>query len=87
MAREGWLNRDDLVWHSGLKDWTPAAQVQGLFGTSVSQMFQQAISGNGEPKPAGNDPAARPPEMPAVNTARRRSPSRRTLLREPATIG
>jgi TM2 domain-containing membrane protein YozV len=64
MAREGWLIRDDLVWHSGLKEWTPAAQVQGLFGTSVSQMFQQAISGNGEPKPAGNDPAARPPEMP-----------------------
>jgi hypothetical protein len=49
MAREGWLIRDDLVWHSGLKEWTPAAQVQGLFGTSVSQMLQQAISGNGEP--------------------------------------
>jgi hypothetical protein len=64
MAREGWLDRDDLVWHSGLKEWTPAAQVQGLFGTSVSQMFQQVISRNGEPKPAGNDPAARPPEMP-----------------------
>jgi len=71
MAHEGWLDRDDLVWHSGLKEWTPAAQVQGLFGTSVSQMFQQAISGNGEPKPAGNDPAARPPEMPVKISKRK----------------
>ena len=71
MAREGWLDRDDLVWHSGLKEWTPAAQVQGLFGTSVSQMLQQAISGNGEPKPAGNGPAARPPEMPVKISTRK----------------
>ena len=71
MAREGWLIGDDLVWHSGLKEWTPAAQVQGLFGTSVSQMFQQAISGNGEPKPAENDPAARPPEMPVKISKRK----------------
>ena len=71
MAREGWLIRDDLVWHSDLKGWTPAAQVQGLFGTSVSQMFQQAISGNGEPKPAGNDPAARLPEMPVKISKRK----------------
>ena len=71
MAREGWLDRDDLVWHSGLKEWTPAAQVQGLFGTSVSQMFQQAISGNGEPKPAGNGPAVRLPEMPVKISKRK----------------
>ena len=71
MAREGWLIRDDLVWHSGLKEWTPAAQVQGLFGTSVSQMFQQAISGNGEPKPAGNGPAVRLPEMPVKISKRK----------------
>ena len=71
MAREGWLIRDDLVWHSGLKEWTPAAQVQGLFGTSVSQMFQQAILRNGEPKPVENDPAARPPEMPVKISKRK----------------
>lgn len=41
MAREGWLQRDDLVWHSELKGWTPAAQVPGLFSASVGQIFKR----------------------------------------------
>ena len=44
MAREGWLTREDLAWHSDLKEWTQAAQVPGLFAASVGQMLQQAIS-------------------------------------------
>ena len=64
MATEGWLTRDDLVWHSGLKGWTAAAQVQGLFSTSVGQMLQQVISRNREPEPVEPDPAARAPEIP-----------------------
>ena len=63
MAREGWLARDDLVWHSDLKEWTQAAQVPGLFAASVGQMLQQAISRKlVEPDP---------PEIPAKTSKRK----------------
>jgi hypothetical protein len=32
-AQDGTLAPDDLVWHSELPDWLPAAQIQGLFPT------------------------------------------------------
>jgi TM2 domain-containing membrane protein YozV len=44
MAREGWLNRDDLVWQPGLSDWVSAGHVPGLFAPSVSQLIQRAVT-------------------------------------------
>lgn len=41
MAKEGWLHPTDLVWHSGLPEWTPAGQVQGLFPISVGTVIQK----------------------------------------------
>jgi hypothetical protein len=51
MAREGWLHRDDLVWHSALPDWLPAGKVPGLFGGSVSQLLQRTVQRRGTSRP------------------------------------
>lgn len=36
LARSGGLDPKDLVWTSSMKDWTPAGQVEGLFGSPTS---------------------------------------------------
>jgi TM2 domain-containing membrane protein YozV len=66
MAREGWLHRDDLVWHSELPDWLPAGKVPGLFGGSVSQLLQRTVQRRGTSRPAAAQGVAQtnPPPVP-----------------------
>jgi TM2 domain-containing membrane protein YozV len=45
MAKSGWLTPDDLVWRSGMADWTPAREADGLFETAIVRTFQQTLAG------------------------------------------
>ena len=74
MAREGWLNRDDLVWQPGLSDWLPAGQVPGLFTPSISQLLQRAVSRGGTTSESGQDitqTRTSPPPLPEKPTKQR----------------
>lgn len=67
LAREGWLLPADFVWHAGMHEWTPAAQVQGLFGNHVSQLLQSTFLGKDFVDPADAESAPRQtwaPELP-----------------------
>jgi hypothetical protein len=71
MAREGWLNRDDLVWQPGLSDWLPAGQVPGLFAPSVGQLLQRAVTRRGDPSQSAQGIAqtqTSPPPLPEKTT-------------------
>jgi hypothetical protein len=70
MAREGWLHRNDLVWHSGLSDWLPAGKVPELFGSSMSQLLQRAVQRRGTSQPVAAQGIAQtnPPPLPEKTT-------------------
>jgi hypothetical protein len=72
MAREGWLKREDLVWHSGLPDWLPAGKVPGLFRGSMSQLLQRAVSRGGASQLVSVQGVAQtnPPPLPEKTTKR-----------------
>jgi hypothetical protein len=66
MAAKGSLTPTELVWTDGMKDWTPAAQVSGLFAAAVpmATVVPDAAPAAGEPPMAtvvGTPPAAPPP--------------------------
>ena len=68
MATDGWLRREDLVWHAGMTEWTPAEKVPGLFASSLGQILQDTIAGVRAPveaKPAEAQQATQPPNIPA----------------------
>lgn len=67
LAREGWLLPTDFVWHAGIPEWTPAGQVQGLFGNHVSQLLQSTFLGKDFVDPEDAESAPRQswaPELP-----------------------
>jgi len=45
IAADGWLRREDLVWHAGMTEWTAAKKVPGLFASSLGQILQDTIAG------------------------------------------
>jgi TM2 domain-containing membrane protein YozV len=68
MATDGWLRREDLVWHAGMPEWTAAEKVTGLFASSLGQILQDTITGvraPAEAKPAEAQPTTQPPNIPA----------------------
>jgi TM2 domain-containing membrane protein YozV len=68
MATDGWLRREELVWHAGMPEWTPAEKVPGLFASSLGQLLQDTIAGVRAPveaKPAEAQPTTQPPNIPA----------------------
>ena len=68
MASDGWLRREDLVWHAGMTEWTAAEKVPGLFASSLGQLLQDTIAGVRAPvevKPAEAQQATLPPGIPA----------------------
>jgi hypothetical protein len=72
MAREGWLNSDDLVWQPGLSDWLPAGQVPGLFPSSISQLLQRAVQRGGTSRAVQESAQTQtsPPPLPEKTTKR-----------------
>jgi hypothetical protein len=68
IAADGWLRREDLVWHAGMTEWTAAEKVPGLFASSLGQILQDTIAGVRAPveaKPAEAQPTTQPPGIPA----------------------
>ena len=68
MASDGWLRREDLVWHAGMPEWKPAEKVPSLFASSLSQVLQDTIAGVRSPveaMPAQAQPTTQPPGIPA----------------------
>jgi TM2 domain-containing membrane protein YozV len=88
MASDGWLRREDLVWHVGMPEWTPAEKVHGLFASSLGQLLQDTIAGVRSPieaKPAEDQHATQPPNIPAeipnpVKANKSRPKSKRTEI-------
>jgi TM2 domain-containing membrane protein YozV len=67
MATDGWLRREDLVWHAGLPEWTSAEKVPGLFASSLGQILQDTIAGVRAPvaaRQAEAQQATQPPDIP-----------------------
>jgi TM2 domain-containing membrane protein YozV len=68
MAGDGWLRREELVWHAGMPEWTAAEKVPGLFASSLGQLMQDTIAGVRAPveaKPTEAQQATQPPNIPA----------------------
>jgi TM2 domain-containing membrane protein YozV len=68
IAADGWLRREDLVWHARMTEWTAAEKVPGLFASSLGQMLQDTIAGVRAPveaKPAEDQQTTQPPGIPA----------------------
>jgi hypothetical protein len=68
MAGNGWLRREELVWHAGMTEWTTAEKVPGLFASSLGQLLQDTIAGVRAPveaKPPEAQQATQPPNIPA----------------------
>ena len=68
IADDGWLRREDLVWHAGMTEWTAAEKVPGLFASSLGQILQDTIAGvraPAEAKPAEAQLTTHPPGVPA----------------------
>ena len=68
IAADGWLRREDLVWHVGMTEWTAAEKVPGLFASSFGQILQDTIAGvraPAEAKPAEAQQTTQPPCIPA----------------------
>jgi hypothetical protein len=42
MGSDGRLEKNDLVWNSGMSDWTPAGEIPGLTGSAAVQPDQPA---------------------------------------------
>lgn len=62
LAQQGSLRPQQLVWNTGMKDWTPAAEVEGIFSRPIPQ----------QPEPATAIPEApEAPEAPAEGATRR----------------
>ena len=67
IAADGWLRREDLVWHAGMTEWTAAEKVPGLFASSLGQILLDTIAGvraPAEAKPAEAQPTTQPPGIP-----------------------
>jgi TM2 domain-containing membrane protein YozV len=45
MEKSGWLTPDDLVWRSGMADWQPASEADGLFETALGKKLLKTIAG------------------------------------------
>ena len=68
IAADGWLRREDLVWHVGMPEWTAAEKVPGLFASCIGQILQDTIAGVRAPvevKPAEAQQPSQPPGIPA----------------------
>jgi len=76
MAKSGWLTPDDLVWRSGMADWQPASEADGLFETALGNKLQKTIAG----LTASKGPVHDEPEQsttPPVVPEKRHKPARR----------
>lgn len=62
MSKSGWLAPDDLVWQSGMADWTPAREVEGLYSSSLATKLRKTIDG------------LRAPTVPATEESRQTTP-------------
>jgi hypothetical protein len=49
MAKGGWLAPDDLVWQSGMRDWAPAREVEGLCRSALAARLRKTIDGLSSP--------------------------------------
>jgi TM2 domain-containing membrane protein YozV len=68
IAADGWLRREDLVWHGGMTEWTTAEKVPGLFASSLGQILHDTIAGVRAPveaKPVEALQTTPPPGIPA----------------------
>jgi len=65
-AQSGAFGRDDLVWNPGLADWTPAAQITGLFPAPTALVTPPMVA---QPP----TPVAQPPMYPVSAPAQKRS--------------
>jgi hypothetical protein len=85
MAKSGWLAPDDLVWQSGMRDWAPAQEVEGLYSSALAARLRKTIDGLSSPaKPAERDglerttppgiPERQPEQLPAPKKRRPRQP-------------
>jgi TM2 domain-containing membrane protein YozV len=88
IAADGWLRREDLVWHAGMTEWTAAEKVPGLFASSLGQLLQDTIAGVRSPieaKPAEDQQTSQPPGIPAdipkpIKANKSRPKSKRTEI-------
>jgi TM2 domain-containing membrane protein YozV len=66
MAKSGWLATEDLVWQSGMPDWKPAWEVEGLHASSMATRLRKTIDGLRKPSmPAAEEPQqTAPPSIP-----------------------
>ena len=66
MAADGWVRREDLVWHAGMTEWTPAHKVPGLFASSLGQILQDTIAGVRVPAEAKLEEAQQSKQPPVI---------------------
>jgi TM2 domain-containing membrane protein YozV len=76
IAADGWLRREDLVWHAGMTEWTAAEKVPGLFASSLGQILQDTIAGVRAPAEAQptTQPRGIPTEIPKPVQAKKSQP-------------
>jgi hypothetical protein len=85
MAKSGWLTPDDLVWRSGMADWQPASNTDGLFETALGKKLQKTIAGltaSSAPVRDQPEPSITPPVVPE----KKPKPSRRVARRTDPTF-